>query len=168
MKIFISYASEDEKKVTPIVEGLKQVNGIELIFYPELPCGKDQRKFMRKSIQECDVCLIFATPTYKVKADKSGSGLKYEVSRMRGHIKYTGNEKFIPVLLEGSFSESLPPFLATKKGIDVNKRSLQQSVDDILRILNIDNGQKDFSDYFFQITKLAILDCTRFLLSKFK
>lgn len=167
MKIFISYASEDEKKVTPIVDGLKQINGIELFFYPELPCGKDQRKFMRENIQKCDVCLIFATPNYKVKADKSGSGLKYEVSRMREYIN-TGNEKFIPVLLEGSFSESLPPFLATKKGIDVNKRSLQQSVNDILRILNIDNGQKDFSDYFFQITKLAILECTHFLLSKFK
>lgn len=115
-KVFISYSWDDEKHkewVLKLSSDLR-ANGIETILdrYVLAP-GKNASYFMENAIEEADKVLIIFTENYKKKADKRAGGVGVEYSIVNSEISKNiiENEKYIPVLRQGSMDESIPTFM---------------------------------------------------------
>lgn len=83
-----------------------------------------------------DKVLIFATPSYKDRADGCMKGVGYETSLITNDLVSDQNcIKFIPIIRKGSKDESFPTYLGNRKGLDMTDDS---KYEDSLKVL-IDN-----------------------------
>ena len=141
--VFISYAwGEKQEQVHQIATKLQEA-GIEVRIDQKVPYGADLINFMNTEIQECDICLIFLTPTYKEKAEtsKGGVGVEYEGRVISREIyKNQNTNKFIPVLLSGDFNCSTPNFLFGRKGFNFVDYSFDSQINLMIKELKNRNN----------------------------
>jgi hypothetical protein len=75
---------------------------------------------MEHSIGEADYVLVVCTPSYARKADARIGGVGYEATVVTPELAGKINQlKFVPVLREGDWEESVPRWLKTRLGIDL-------------------------------------------------
>lgn len=126
--IFISYSwdSEDHKqKVQNFVYDLR-AEGFHVIYDGDMKLGDRITYFMEKSVSESDIVLYICTPNYKTKADTRLGGVGYENAIISGVLYESQNEnKFIPILFSGSWSESSPNWAKGKLGINMSSSESQ-------------------------------------------
>jgi hypothetical protein len=118
--VFISYSwdSENHKEwVLQLANDLIVKGGIEIFLDQyELSAGRELTHFMEKSIEKSDKVLIILTPMYKKKADDRTGGVGFEYSMISQGLfeVQSKNNKFIPILKDGSLNESAPTYLKSK------------------------------------------------------
>ena len=115
--IFISYSWDNEvhkQWVLRLAKILSQQDNFNIILdRTHLKYGGNTKVFMRWAIEACDIVLIILTPNYadKAKNRKGGVGYEYYVINKQLMSCYENNEKFIPVLREGTIETSFPDYL---------------------------------------------------------
>ncbi|HEY9704962.1 MAG TPA: TIR domain-containing protein, partial [Allocoleopsis sp.] len=124
--VFISYSWDDEPHKDWILNLTKRLfdKGINVLLdRMELRPGKNMIYFMESSISKSNKVLIVFTPNYKLKAEKRQGGVGFEYSILNAELynQITTNEKFIPILKSGSFSQSIPSFMQQFIGVDMTK-----------------------------------------------
>jgi len=124
--VFISYSWDDETHKDWILNLTKRLfdKGINVLLdRMELRPGKNMIHFMESSIPKSNKVLIIFTPNYKLKAEKRQGGVGFEYSILNAELynQITTNEKYIPILKSGNFSESIPAFMQQFIGINMTK-----------------------------------------------
>ena len=114
--IFISYSwdsTEHQQWVLSLADLINSHGGNAIIDRTHLKYGGHIKTFMLKSIIEVDIVLMILTPNYKLKADslEGGAGYEYNIINDELFKVITTNEKFIPIIREGSLEESVTNFL---------------------------------------------------------
>jgi hypothetical protein len=123
-KVFISYSwdsPEHQQWVISLADFINNKGGEAIIDRTHLRYGGHIKTFMLKSILEVDKVLIILTPKYKQKADSQLGGAGYEYNIINDELFniITNNEKFIPVIREGSFENSTTHFLRGFNCVDL-------------------------------------------------
>lgn len=123
-RAFISYAWEGDDHqtwVTTLAERLQGESGVEIIYDQwGLQPGADKQHFMEQSVRAQDFVIIICTETYADRANNRVGGVGIETNIITGEM--AGDllsKKFIPVLRQGTFDNSLPSYIKTKMGVDL-------------------------------------------------
>ena len=124
-KVFISYSwdsSEHRKWVIDLATRLRTESGIDVVLdHWNLTPGRDKTIFMETSVSESDFVILICTPKYAERANKRHGGVGYESMIITGELaRKIAQDKFIPVLREGNWEESVPIWIQTKKGVDLS------------------------------------------------
>ncbi len=127
--IFISYSwdsVEHQQWVLSVADLINSNGGNAIVDRTHLKYGGHIKTFMLKSILDVDIVLMILTPNYKRKADSLDGGAGYEYNIINDELFkiITTNEKFIPIIREGSLEMSVTNFL---RGF--NCADLRQGVD---------------------------------------
>lgn len=140
--IFFSYSwdsPEHQNWVIDLADLIESKGGKSIIDRKHLPFGGHIKTFMLKSLMDSDIVLIILTPKYKMKADslQGGAGYEYNIINDELFKMATDNQKFIPIIREGSFDESTTLFLQGFNCVDLRKGAtysdnLQRLIDQIL------------------------------------
>jgi len=114
--IFISYSWDDEDHKNWILGLANKLieNGVTVILDRyDLKPGKNMMHFMDEAIKKADKVVMIFTENYKLKAEKREGGVGYEYSIFNVDLykKITSNEKYIPILKNGTFDTSIPDFI---------------------------------------------------------
>lgn len=114
--IFISYSwdsPEHQQWVLALADLINSHGGNAIVDRTHLRYGGHIKTFMLKSILEVDIVLMILTPNYKRKADslEGGAGYEYNIINDELFKVITTNEKFIPIIREGSLEMSVTNFL---------------------------------------------------------
>lgn len=125
-KVFVSYSwdsDEHRNRVKNFVFKLRS-DDINVVYDEDIKLGDRITKFMEDSVVECDIVLFICTPQYKQKADRRIAGVGYENNIITAELYETQYEnKFIPILFEGTWKESVPAWAKGKIGIDLTNPS---------------------------------------------
>lgn len=110
--VFIHYSWDNEphKKWVMFLSKRLLADGVEIVFDRyDLKLGSNNNYFMEK-IQASDKVILIMTPDYKRKAENRTSGIGYEYQILTTEISRTlaTNNKFIPVLRQGTKEDSIP------------------------------------------------------------
>lgn len=110
LKIFISYSwdtYEHQKWVLSLADKINARGGNAIVDRTHLKYGGHIKTFMLKSILDADIVLIILTPNYKRKADglEGGAGYEYNIINDELFKIIVSNEKFIPIVREGTFEK---------------------------------------------------------------
>ncbi len=117
---FISYSwdsIEHQEWVLKLADDLMGIYGIDVILdQNELSPGKDLTYFMESSIESAAKVLLILTPKYKIKAEGRTGGVGFEYAMILQSLfeVQAKNNKFIPVLREGTLATSSPSYVKTK------------------------------------------------------
>jgi len=138
--VFISYTHENTSHKLWVRELAKDLiaNGVEVIIDQwDLPAGADFTLFMEQGIRTSTRVLLIFTPEYCRKANQRTGGVGYESLVVTGELaKDLGTTKFIGILRSGTWSTSVPSFLATRNHIDFRDDSkYAASLEQLLREL---------------------------------
>jgi hypothetical protein len=141
-RAFISYAwegDEHEAWVTTLAERLQGESGVEIIYDQwGLPPGADKQHFMEQSVRAQDFVIIICTETYADRANDRVGGVGIETNLITGEM--AGDllsKKFIPVLRQGTFNDSLPSYIRTKMGVDLRGNPYKETeYDRLIRALH--------------------------------
>ncbi|NQY29172.1 MAG: toll/interleukin-1 receptor domain-containing protein [Flavobacteriaceae bacterium] len=143
LNIFISYSwdSDAHKKwVVKLANYLIEKGGCEVILDQyDLKAGDNMVHFMEDGVSVADKVVLLLTPNYKLKADKrqGGVGMEYSMISQGMYLKQTNNNKFIPVLREGSLQSSAPTYVQTKIYHDMTDDILfEKTAIELLRIVH--------------------------------
>ena len=122
-KVFISYAWENDahkKWVKEFCEKLR-VDGVEVVLDQwHLAPGAQLPEFMERSIRENNFVFIICTPHYKRKSNERIGGVGYEGDVMTSEVFTQRNQnKFIPILREGNWTDAAPSWLLGKVYVDL-------------------------------------------------
>jgi hypothetical protein len=124
-RAFISYAWEGDDHqawVTALAECLQGESGVEIIYDQwGLPPGADKQHFMERSVRAQDFVIVICTETYTDRANNRVGGVGIETNIITGEL--AGDllsKKFIPVLRQGIFNDSLPSYIKTRMGLETN------------------------------------------------
>lgn len=121
---FVSYSwdsPEHRKWVLQLGTRLRQEGGIDVILDQwDLTPGRDKTTFMETGILKSDFAVLICTPKYADRANKRDGGVGYEAMVITGELaSKIDQDKFIPVLREGEWEQSLPIWVRTKRGVDL-------------------------------------------------
>ena len=139
-RVFISYSwdnDEHKKWVLDLANKLAD-NGVYVILDRyDLKAGKTMTQFMEKAVNNSEKVLMIMTPNYKVKADNRTGGVGYEYSMITQELYANqDNDKFIPVLRNGSYGVSAPKFVSSYLSHDMtNDSTFEKDFTDLLRII---------------------------------
>jgi hypothetical protein len=116
VKVFISYSwdnKEHQQWVISLADLINEKGGQAIIDRTHLKYGGHIKTFMLKSILDADIVLMILTPKYKDKADslQGGAGYEYNIINDELFKIITQNDKYIPVLREGTLEASVTSFL---------------------------------------------------------
>lgn len=122
--VFISYSwdSEEHKQwVLDLSKDLREKFRVYTLLDRYNVGGDDLITFMMKGLKKADRVLIIGTPLYKEKLENSdGGGVKFEDQVITISLyKEMGSNKFVPVLRDGSFTESFNTLIETRLGYDL-------------------------------------------------
>lgn len=120
--VFISYSWDDEPHkewVQKFANDLTE-NGIYVLFDQYVEMGTDFPTFMEHGIKMSSRVLIVGTPQYKERSEGVRSGAAYEGTIINSTFYNEGLNitKFIPCLRRGTFRDSFPQLVSTRKGFD--------------------------------------------------
>lgn len=126
-KVFISYSwdgKEHEKWVEKLANDLTS-QGVFVLYDQYTEMGTDLPTFMERGIEKADRVLIIGTTRYKQKYDLAKGGVPFEENIIYATFYQEGVDikKFVPCLREGSYKESFPKLISTKKGFDFSNDS---------------------------------------------
>ncbi len=126
--VFISYSWDNEDHKSWILNLSKRLfdNGVQVILDRyELKPGTNMIHFMESAIPKADKVLIVFTPNYKLKAEKRQGGVGFEYSILNAELykQITTNQKFIPILKDGDYQESIPSFIQQFISVDMRDSS---------------------------------------------
>lgn len=122
--ILISYSwdsTEHQQWVLSLADLINSHGGNAIVDRTHLKYGGHIKTFMLKSILEVDIVLMILTPNYKHKADslEGGAGYEYNIINDELFKVITTNEKFIPIIREGSLEKSTTNFLRGFNCVDL-------------------------------------------------
>lgn len=122
--VFISYSWDNEAHkqwVLDLSKDLREKYRIYTLLDRYNRGGDDLITFMTKGLKRANRVLIIGTPNYKDKLENSdGGGVKFEDQVITISLyKQMGLNKFVPVLREGTFSESFNELIETRLGYDM-------------------------------------------------
>lgn len=143
--VFISYSWDDEphrKWVLKFANDLTD-NGIYVLFDQYVEMGTDFPAFMEHGIKISSRVLIIGTPQYKERSEGVRSGAAYEGTIIRSTYYNEGLNitKFIPCLRRGTFRDSFPQLISTKKGFDFsNDDNYDDELTELCKRLYSDTG----------------------------
>ena len=127
--VFVSYSWDSDghiKKVGQLVKLLKK-SGIRTVWDQDLELGKRIPSFMEEGLQKCGRVLFICTPRYKEKADGRDGGVGYETNVITGDLYRSHNDmKYIPVLFDGGWTDSLPVWASGKLGADLRNDNMRE------------------------------------------
>lgn len=138
--VFISYSwdSEEHKKwVLDLSADLRKNYRVYTLLDQYNRGGQDLITFMKKGLEKADRVLIIGTPKYKEKIEKTSGGAKFEDQVITIELYQSmDSSKFIPVLRDGSFSESFNNLVQLRTGYDMSddakyEEKLQELASDI-------------------------------------
>lgn len=160
LNIFISYSWDSEKHqewVISLADLIGSKGGDVIVDRTHLKYGGHIKTFMLKSILEADIVLIILTPKYKEKADSliGGAGYEYNIINDELFKIITTNDKFIPVIREGSVVASTTRFLQGFNCVDLRigkdyESHLKRLLDQIFR--------NDASQRIINYTKISNME----------
>lgn len=140
IKIFISYSWDSEEHKSWVKRFADRLieNGID-VYLDQYDLQKGDRlpHFMEENITLSDFVLVICTEIYKKKADERKGGAGYEGNIISSELMNSENErKFIPILRNCRFEDSLPSFMLGKMGICFSEEEVDDtSFDDLLATL---------------------------------
>lgn len=118
--VFISYSwdSQEHKEwVLKLANYLIEKAGCHVLLDQfDLAAGKELTHFMENGLEKADKVIIVLTEEYKKKADArtGGTGFEYSLISQGLYDLQANNDKFIPVLRQGTKASSAPIYVATK------------------------------------------------------
>ena len=121
--VFVHYSwdDEDHKNWVRFLADRLISDGIEVVFDRyDLKLGSNNNYFMEK-IQSADKVILIMTTKYKSKAESRIAGIGYEYQIITTEISkaISTNNKFIPILRNGTKEDSVPLFLQAFLYLDV-------------------------------------------------
>ena len=144
VNVFISYSwdsKEHQKWVLSIADLINENGGNAIVDRTHLKYGGPIKSFMLKSILQADVVLMILTPKYKRKADslEGGAGYEYNIINDELFKIITENDKYIPVIRDGSLEASVTAFLKGFNCVDLRdgddyKNNLKELISQILNV----------------------------------
>lgn len=121
---FISYSWDSEAHkawVLDLATKLQKEGGVRVIldrWY--LPPGGDKAVFMEKSVATSKFVILVCTPSYAERANNRMGGVGYEATIITAELAENINQgKFIPVLRDGDWKSSVPVWIKTKLGVNL-------------------------------------------------
>lgn len=121
--VFISYSwdSDEHKKwVADLSKDLREKFRIYTLLDQYNRGGDDLITFMHKGLKQAHRVLIIGTPKYKEKTGKQSGGAKFEDQVITIELYHNmGSSKFVPILRDGSFSDSFNELIETRTGYDM-------------------------------------------------
>lgn len=118
--VFISYSwdSQEHKDwVLKLANYLIEKGGCNVLLDQfDLAAGKELTHFMENGLEKADKVLIILTEAYKKKAEarSGGTGFEYSLISQGLYELQANNDKFIPVLRQGTKATSAPGYVGTK------------------------------------------------------
>ena len=122
--VFISYATKDSSKfqVPLIAERLIKYPEIENVLYWEKHMRDDIIKYMNDNVGKCNIVLLFCSP----------NSLKSEPVEMEWQAALKIKKKIIPIFVN---ERDIPIMLATKLGIKFNRNDLDNTIEQIYKLI---------------------------------
>lgn len=136
-KALISYDWEHQTAAVSLATHLRELGINVVLDVWSLSLGDDVNAFMENMVSDDSVShvLILCTPTYKTKANERKGGVGTEARIISAEIyQQTNQERFVPVILEGSPTESIPLFMRGRIFVDLT-RGYNDGIDELLRYL---------------------------------
>lgn len=97
-----------------------RAEGIDVIYDGDNALGDRLPAFMERAVVDSDAVLYLCTPNYKKRADARLGGVGYENTVITGELFYRHDEqKFIPVLFDGTWETASPNWANGKLGVDL-------------------------------------------------
>lgn len=122
--VFISYSwdSEGHKQwVKKLADDLRK-SGFGVLLDQYIPKGSVLSIFMSQGLSKAHMVLVIGTREYKRKSEGISGGAAYENLVVNADlIKDIATLQYVPVLRDGTFSESLPTALANRIGYDFSE-----------------------------------------------
>lgn len=118
--VFISYSwdSQEHKDwVLKLANYLINKAGCHVLLDQfDLAAGKELTHFMENGLEKADKVIIVLTEGYKKKADTrtGGTGFEYSLISQGLYDLQANNDKFIPILRQGTKATSAPVYVGTK------------------------------------------------------
>lgn len=118
--VFISYSwdSEAHKEwVLKLANYLIKKSGCNVLLDQfDLAVGKELTHFMENGLEKADKVLVILTEDYKKRADdrQGGTGFEYSLISQGLYDLQAHNNKFIPILRQGTKETSAPVYIGTK------------------------------------------------------
>ncbi len=141
-RALISYAWEGDEHqawVTELATRLQGESGVEIIYdLWTLHPGTDKQHFMEQSVRAQDFVIIICTEAYAERANNRVGGVGIETNLITGEMADDLlSKKFIPVLRQGTFKDSLPSYIKTKMGVDLRGDTYKEAeYDRLIRVLH--------------------------------
>ncbi len=129
LNVFISYSwdSQEHKDwVLKLADYLTEKAGCHVILDQyDLAAGKELTHFMENGLEKADKVLIILTEEYKKRAmnRKGGTGFESSMISQGLYELQTENNKFIPILRQGTKETSAPIYIGTKVYISMKDDS---------------------------------------------
>ena len=122
--VFISYATKDSERfqIPIIADKLMKYPGIEKVLYWEEHMRDDIIKYMNDNVGKCDILLLFCSP----------NSLKSEPVEMEWQAALKIKKKIIPIFTN---ERDIPTMLTTKLGIYFNKNDLDETIEQIYKLI---------------------------------
>lgn len=120
LTVFISYSwdSQEHKDwVLKLANYLIEKAGCNVLLDQfDLAAGKELTHFMENGLEKADKVILVLTEGYKKRADArtGGTGFEYSLISQGLYDLQAKNDKFIPVLRQGTKATSAPVYVATK------------------------------------------------------
>lgn len=120
LTVFISYSWDNEEHkewVLKLANYLIEKAGCNVLLDQfDLAAGKELTHFMENGLEKADKVLVILTEEYKKRANnrQGGTGFEYSIISQGLYDLQASNDKFIPVLRQGTKQTSAPTYLATK------------------------------------------------------
>lgn len=120
LTVFISYSwdSQEHKEwVLKLANYLIKKAGCNVLLDQfDLAAGKELTHFMENGLEKADKVIIVLTEEYKKKADSriGGTGFEYSLISQGLYDLQAKNDKFIPILRQGTKATSAPAYVGTK------------------------------------------------------
>ena len=115
-KVFISYSwdSEAHKAWVKSLADRLMGDGVNITLDQyDLLLGRNLTHYMEEAVDKADKIILILTENYKIKAEGRTGGVGYEYSMINAewYKKQTANNKFIPILRQGTHDTAIPRFV---------------------------------------------------------
>jgi TIR domain/Effector-associated domain 8 len=140
-KAFVSYAWGDDAHSLWVKEFATRLrrDGVDVTLDRWHAAPGDQiPAFMERAVRDNDFVIVVCTPRYKARSDVRTGGVGYEGDIMTAEV-FTGanQQKFIPILRSGKWSDAAPSWLLGRVYIDLSGDPYSEpKYEDLLRSLH--------------------------------
>jgi TIR domain len=156
LRVFISYAKEDEKIATAVSEAIRTSLGTfaEVFVDNALQFGVSFQDEIQKRLDETDLLVVIYSAALKPSHSFTGVELGYFIGTMERNQQPDRPRKIVPI-----YFDNPPDVLAGKEGVNIgiSKATLELSLEEYAESLKIDSENrmvKFLSEYQERVDKL--------------